>query len=220
MSEYMTDHDRVEALKRWWDNNGTALIVGIVLGLAVIFGWQYWQKHQLNKAAAASQAYQVLLATSIHKDTDVFIQRAQAIIKTYPHSPYASLSSLLLAHVQVDQHNYQAAYDSNMWVINKSNDAALKQIARVRAARLLLAMHKPDQALALLDTMDDKNFAILVDEVRGDIYVVKRNFQAARQAYMQAQQDAPDSPVLLPILQLKLSSLPASAAGTSVPTAK
>lgn len=214
MSEYMTDHDRVEALKKWWDNNGTGLVVGIILGLAIIFGWQYWQRHQLNKAAAASQAYQILLATSIHKDTDIFIQRAQTIIKTYPHSPYASLSSLLMAHVQVDQHQYAAAYDSNMWVVKNSSDSALKQIARVRAARLLLAMHKPDDALALLNKMDDKNFAILVDEVRGDIYVVKRNFPAARQAYMQAQQDDPDSPVLLPILQLKLSSLPANAVGT------
>lgn len=219
MSEYMTDHDRVELLKRWWDNNGTALIVGIILGLVIIFGWQYWQKHQYNKAAAASQAYQVLLNTSIHKDTDVFTQRAQAIIKTYPHSPYAPLSSLLLAHVQVDEHNYKAAYDSNMWVVNNANDLSLKQIARVRAARLLLAMNQPDQALALLKKMDDSNFAILADEVRGDIYVVKRDFPSARKAYTQAMNDAPDSPVLLPVLQLKLSSLPAAAAGTT-PAAK
>ncbi|MFN7097262.1 MAG: YfgM family protein, partial [Gammaproteobacteria bacterium] len=137
MSEYITDHDRVEMLKRWWDNNGTALFVGIVLGLIIIFGWQYWQKHQLNKAAAASAAYQVLLSTSTQKDPNVYAERAQAIIKTYPNSSYAALSSLLLARVQVEQQNFSAAYDSNMWVVKNEEDPALKQIARVRAARLL-----------------------------------------------------------------------------------
>ncbi|NNM58487.1 MAG: tetratricopeptide repeat protein [Legionellales bacterium] len=210
MSEYITDHDRVDAIKRWWDNNGTALVVGIILGLILIFGWQYWQRYQLKRDTTASQAYQVLLTTSAHDDTAAYTQRAQAIIKTYPSLPYAALSSLLLARMQVDQKKYDLAYASDMWVVNHASDDSLKQIARVRAARVLLAMKKPDEALNLLSKMDDPNFAVLVDEVKGDIYVTQHNFAAARKAYLQAQQDAPDSEVLLPILELKLSSLPAS----------
>ncbi len=209
MSEYITDHDRVDMIKRWWDNNGTALVVGIILGLALIFGWQYWQRNQLKREATASQAYQALLNTSIHDDTALYMQRAEAIIKTYPKLPYAALSSLMLARAQVEQKNYDLAYTSNMWAVEHASDKSIRQIGRVRAARLLLAMGKPDDALNLLSKMDDPNFAILVDEVRGDIYVNQRNFTEARKAYLQAQQDAPDSEVLLPILQLKLSSLPA-----------
>lgn len=214
MSELITDNDRVELLKQWWDKNGTALIVGIIIGLALILGWQYWQKQQLKQHVAASQAYQQLLSMSVHEHPEDFIQQAQMIVSRYPRTPYASLSSLLLAHAQVDQNNYTAAYQSNIWVVSHAKDKALKQIARVRAARLLLALGQPDEALNLLNNIDDKSFAILIDEVRGDIYVVKKDFPAARKAYLQAQQDAPDSEIMSPALQLKLSSLPQAAAAT------
>ena len=75
-----------------------------------------------------------------------------------------------------------------------------------------MAQAKPDEALNLLKTVDDPNFAGSADEVKGDVYVVKKDFPAARKAYEQALKDAPDSQVLLPALQLKLSSLPITAA--------
>lgn len=208
MSDYLTDNDRVDLLKRWWDNNGTTLIVGIILGLAIIYGLQFWHKHQLKQAAVASNAYQLLLQTSAQQDTANFEQRANAIVHDYPRSPYAALSSFLLAQQQVREADYPKAYKTLSWVMTEAKDPAMRQIARVRAARVLLAMNKPQDALTLLDKQDDKNFAILTDEVRGDIYVVMKDYPAARKAYTAALNGNPDSPVLLPVLQLKLSSLP------------
>ena len=208
MSDYVNDYDRVELLKKWWDEHGSALIIGLVLGLVVIFAWQFWQKKQALTQVSAASAYQTLVTMSLSKDTDLYITRAQSLIKTYPRSPYAVLSSFLLSHAEVVKGNYEAAYQANEWVMKHADDVSFKQIARIRAARLRLAQHEPDQALALLNTVDDPNFAILTDEVKGDIYVVKHDFNAAKKAYIAAEQDAPDSPVLLPVLQLKLSSLP------------
>jgi predicted negative regulator of RcsB-dependent stress response len=95
-----------------------------------------------------------------------------------------------------------------MWVVEHSKDPAMRQIARIRAARLLLAMDKADDALALLNKRDDESMNILTDEVRGDIYAVQKNYAEARKAYTKAQSENPESRVLLPILELKLSSLP------------
>ncbi|MEW8396328.1 MAG: tetratricopeptide repeat protein, partial [Candidatus Thiodiazotropha sp.] len=40
MSEYQTEEEQVEAIKRWWKENGTSVIAGLVIGLGGIFGWQ------------------------------------------------------------------------------------------------------------------------------------------------------------------------------------
>ena len=42
MSEYQTDEEKVEAIRKWWRENGTAVVAGLVLGLAGLIGWQYW----------------------------------------------------------------------------------------------------------------------------------------------------------------------------------
>ncbi len=209
MSEFITDNDRVESIKKWWDKNGTALIIGIVVGLALIYGWQAWQKYQAKQAIEASQAYQTLITTDSNS-SQAQIDQANAIIKQFPRSPYAALSSLVKAKVDVSRGKYSDAYDSLMWVVDHAKDASMRQVARIRAARLLLVMNKPQDALALLEKRDDPNFNILIDEVRGDIYAVQQNYAAAKQAYLKAQSQNPNSQVLLPILQLKISSLPAN----------
>ena len=38
MAEYMNDDDQVEALKKWWKENGKSIIGGVVLGRALVRG--------------------------------------------------------------------------------------------------------------------------------------------------------------------------------------
>ena len=42
MDIHRTEEEQVEAIKTWWKANGTSVIVGVVLGVAVIFGVRYW----------------------------------------------------------------------------------------------------------------------------------------------------------------------------------
>ena len=53
MIEDLTDTEREEALIKWWRDNWTSLLAGLVLGGAVLVGWQYWQKHRLEQADQA-----------------------------------------------------------------------------------------------------------------------------------------------------------------------
>jgi len=43
MAELRTDEEQVEAIKQWWKNNGSSLLIGIGAALAIAFGWQAWQ---------------------------------------------------------------------------------------------------------------------------------------------------------------------------------
>ncbi len=48
--EDLTDNEREEQLRRWWSDNWAWIIGGVALGLALLAGWQYWQRYQVQTA--------------------------------------------------------------------------------------------------------------------------------------------------------------------------
>ena len=58
MAEYLNDDDRVLALRRWWETNGTMLVVGLVLVIAAVIGWRWYNDHTQAREEAASATYQ------------------------------------------------------------------------------------------------------------------------------------------------------------------
>ena len=60
MEIYENEHDQVDAIKRFFVENGKALVVGVILGVGALIGWRYWNNHQLSKGdiAGARKAWQ------------------------------------------------------------------------------------------------------------------------------------------------------------------
>ncbi|PVF11136.1 hypothetical protein DBO95_25830, partial [Yersinia pestis] len=46
MEVYTTENDQVDAVRRFFSENGKALAVGVVLGIGALVGWRYWQGNQ------------------------------------------------------------------------------------------------------------------------------------------------------------------------------
>ncbi len=42
MEIYENENDQVEAVKRFFAENGKALAVGVILGVGALIGWRYW----------------------------------------------------------------------------------------------------------------------------------------------------------------------------------
>ena len=62
MVDYIRDEEeQVERIKAWWQENGTAAVITVVLAVAALIGWRQWQGHQGEQAAEASTEYQVML---------------------------------------------------------------------------------------------------------------------------------------------------------------
>ncbi len=61
MDTYRTEEEQVEAIGRWWNENGRSIIISIVLALSAGFGWQAWKDHDLQQSESASHEYQLLL---------------------------------------------------------------------------------------------------------------------------------------------------------------
>ena len=61
MDANLTDEERLEVIKKWWRENGSSIITGVVLGLAVLFGSKAWFAYQDRKAETASNIYTTLI---------------------------------------------------------------------------------------------------------------------------------------------------------------
>ena len=47
MEIYENEHDQVDAVKRFFAENGKALVVGVILGVGALVGWRYWNNRRL-----------------------------------------------------------------------------------------------------------------------------------------------------------------------------
>ncbi len=58
MEIYENEHDQVDAIKRFFAENGKALAVGVILGVGALVGWRYWTSHQDDSVRESSYAYE------------------------------------------------------------------------------------------------------------------------------------------------------------------
>ncbi|MBK5967828.1 YfgM family protein, partial [Thiorhodovibrio winogradskyi] len=64
MVDLQTDEEKAEAIKKWWKENGVAVVTGVAIGLAAIFGWRGWTGYQEQRGQQASLAFEELLMTT------------------------------------------------------------------------------------------------------------------------------------------------------------
>lgn len=204
MAEYETEEQQVEALKEWWKQNGIAVIGGAVLGISALVGWRGWNWHQENQATEASDIFVVLQEAVSKNDAAALSEKANILRDQYGSTPYASLAVLHHAKAQIDQNDHAAAEESLRWVLNNSKQDTVKNVARLRLARLLLADNKIDEAQAMVNAGVSDAYASLANEIRGDIFVAKGEIEQAKKAYDEAMLTTSGS---VEYLQLKRSDL-------------
>ena len=206
--EDLSEQEKVEELKKWWKENGTFIVAGLVLGSLALFGWQSWRTAQVRSAEQASDLYQQLVEAANLED----LERVSGVLVTlkddYKNTPYASQGALVLAGMHVGKEDYDAAGEELRYTLdNLRGDEALGHVARLRLARVLLAADKTDEALALLDGKEDAAFASGYAEVKGDISVVLGDEAAALDYYENALSDEDLTPQRREMLAMKFQDL-------------
>jgi len=210
--EDLTDNEREEQLRQWWSDNWLWILGGIALGLAMLWGWQYWQRMKMEQAQHELAGYQSVL-TSLGQDKfDQAVVEAKALRDAQPGSPYADQSDLVLARAAVEKRNFDAAAQHLRTVMDGSKDAELRAVARARLARVMVEQAKYDEAVALLDPASAGAYAALYHELRGDAYAAKGDSAAARREYDEALAAPVDDTGLdRDYIELKRAALPPAA---------
>lgn len=207
MDTHLSDQEQAEQVKKWLKVNGPTLLIAIALGLVISFGWHRWQTNKERALEHASIRYEQLLTQLEQGNVSSANDTADYLIKRYPQTAYASLAKLLQARMAVDNNDLKLANSKFDWVIEHAKSAPIKEMARIRKARILLAMNQPQDALTILQTIDDAGFIALIETVKGDSYAALKQTANARAAYQAALDHLPETQSMRPLIQMKLEQL-------------
>jgi predicted negative regulator of RcsB-dependent stress response len=195
IDDLLDEHEQSEKVRNWLQRNAVGIIGGVLLGLALVGGWRWWQARAEGERIQAGEQYQAALKSLQAKD----LKSAQAQIVTLKSEPYATLAALDLAKAQVAAGQRDAAIAGLRNV--KPSDSGLAQIRSQRLARLLIDAGKGDEALQLLATAEDTTGL----EVRGDALFALGRREQAQAAYLQALTKVDVASPQRRLLELKLS---------------
>lgn len=215
MADHLTEEEQIESIKRWWKENGTGIVTGIVLALAAYFGWQWWQGKTRTDAEAASNVYQGFVeAVSANegqpdnKQLTTAQSLARELKDNFASRIYASQAALQLAALAVEKNDLEEASKQLQWALDNTQEDAIMFVAKRRLAAVKAARGETGEALKLLEGDVPTAFAGLFAETRGDILVQQGDKDAARAAYLQARaQQLPDQAAGSRLLDLKIESL-------------
>ncbi len=211
MAEMKTEEDQVEALKRWWQENGKSLVITVAVTIGGVFSWNAYQDHQLEQSETASIYFQQLMTSApagpLNETQMAEVRYNSELLKTeFGTSTYAQFAALMLARVEVQAGDLSAAAAELEWVIAQQGDAEVNALATLRLARLLGAQDQFDEALALLVDSDDAWQSGRL-EIRGDLLLAQGSLEGAREAYAQASVLVDATGINNPLLGLKLDNL-------------
>lgn len=204
-----TEEEQLAQIKEWWQRNGMPLLLGAGLALVLVFGWQFWQRHQLNQTHGASSLYQQLLNASLDAgevDAAEVARLGNLLQKEFAGTHYAQYGSLFVAKVAVESGRLDEAAAELQKVVDKPADETLAELARQRLARVLAAQDKVEEALKLLEGEANKAFAASREELKGDLLVQLGREEDAHSAYTRAK-EALSQDAAVGGLQLKLDDL-------------
>lgn len=192
MESYRTEEEQVEALRRWWSENGRSTIVAIILALGLGFGYQGWKKHGESQAEGASDLYQRMLqafnAPALSPEQlQIAVQLAEQLKADYDSSTYAQFAALQLARVDVGGNDLAAAQAELRWVLGKADKGSdVARIAQQRLARVLAASGEPEQALTILEQGGEGPYRASYAVARGDVLLSVGRNEEASEAYAAA----------------------------------
>ncbi|HXW60610.1 MAG TPA: tetratricopeptide repeat protein, partial [Myxococcota bacterium] len=191
MTEYLTEQEQIELLKNWIKQYSRVILLGVFLAILCISGWRFWQQRTLKMTTRASNIYDEMLTARAQNDITATVASAKKLTNRYAKTIYGEMSYLMSARDAINQKDYQQAINPLTDAIDHGKMPGIRQIARLRLARVYLMLNLPEKSLNTLEKIDDKTFLGLIEEVRGDTYLLMKKHELARQSYQAALQALP-----------------------------
>jgi predicted negative regulator of RcsB-dependent stress response len=187
MVEIYDPNEQDKVVKKWLRDNGSAIVMGLVVAFGGLFGFKQWQVWEVNDKQQASAEFGVMADLLTDGQLDAAMSNYQTLQDDYAKSPYASLAALQMARARVEAQQPDLAISQYQFVVDNGYPKALSVVARVRLARLMLDQGQSEEALTLLNAEPDiTGFESRFAEVKGDIHYSQGRTDEAIAAYLEA----------------------------------
>ena len=178
MSEYLSEEEQIAKMKTWWGQNGTSLVLSIVVGIVVIAGWRWYDSYSEDQVHEASRAYALYLAAS---PEDKAVAAAQ-ISDDFKGTAYHAFVLFQQARDALAKEDFLRAEQLLQQVIDEADDILLVDLARIRIAKLQYALDRSSEALSTLDAISNEGYRSMGLETKGDIYAGLGQVELAHEA--------------------------------------
>jgi predicted negative regulator of RcsB-dependent stress response len=205
--DVLDEHEQGELVQKWLRENAFSIVIGVGLGLLLIFGWQQWHAHRATHRLDAATQYDVFSSDFDKKDMDAAKAVAAKLTSDFGDTPYAVLASLRIADAAASRGDQDAARAALDNAYQHAGNDALKTLAGLYLARTEIAQKKPQEALDLLDKLPAAGYTAMRDELRGDALLALGRKDDARTAYTNALANLDATSPNHAFLEMKLSDL-------------
>ncbi|MFQ5547472.1 MAG: YfgM family protein [Woeseia sp.] len=207
--ELLSEKEQIEAMRTWWQENGRFVIGGIVLGVAILVGWNRWQNHRLTTRLEASAVFETLAEGVNDGRLEASEAAANDLYEDYASTIYAGLARLAMARLYMDKGRDQDAANTLSALLARRGSDELKMVARLRLAKIYLYQDKPQAVVDLLSGFADTAFAARYEELIGDAHAATGRNREAAAAYERAMNDDIRAPTVnRSLIQMKIVDLP------------
>ncbi|MEO8670094.1 MAG: tetratricopeptide repeat protein [Tahibacter sp.] len=182
----LDEHEQSEEVRKWIRDNAMSIVIGIALGLLLIFGWQQWRTHRARHQAQAASEYQAFSTAIAAKNVELGKTSLEHIQKDFSDTAYAVLASLQEGAAALERKDLTGAETALSWAYDHAQGDSLKSLAGQRLVRLRLAQEKMDDASNLLQKLPTTGFSASIAELRGDVLLAQGHNDSARGAYQEA----------------------------------
>lgn len=207
MAYDLEEQEKVEAIKAWWTEYGTSLILGVALFVAAVMGAQGWRYYQRSQAEQAATLYlEVEKAAAARDDKKVRAAAAQVMDK-YGGTAYGARAALLASRSAYEAGDLAGAKMQLTWVADNAKEDELRDVARLRLAGVYLDEKNYADALKALEAPHGAAFNALFSDMKGDVLAAQGKGAEARSAYQAALEKLDKGSPYRGYIQLKLDVL-------------
>lgn len=204
MEIYSTEEQQVDAIKQFWKDYGSSIVIGAVVGLGGLYSWNYYSDYKVAQAQVASETFQAV-SNSVKTDTTMLAAAESFAQEHASQKGYQALLELIVAKAAVEAGDLAKAEQSLKRVVADKADEGLVTIATLRLARVQAEQGQFATAIATLEQVSAPAFAVQRDELKGDFLVRQGEADKAKSAYQSAIDNG--GVASSPALQMKLDNL-------------
>ena len=172
-----------EKIVNWFESNYKSLLLGIVIGLAMLFTYKSFLSSQNSKQLELSRSFDLAVQSFHEGNTEQIISFTKLNMTENADNIYTSLARMYSAKAMYINNKLNESKFYYDHIIENSNDMELINLAIYRKAKILIEQKEYDEAHALLGE-DITNYQHI--ELKGDIYYIQKDDQNARDYYNQA----------------------------------
>ena len=204
-----SEEENFELISSWWNKYKYVAIFLLFIVISGILFFEYWTQSSQDQRHELAQEYHVFIE-SLDDTSQENKQNIRDFIERFTDTPYANMASLHLSKIYVENGDLIEASKELKNIIESTSSSwgnqydPIESTARLRLAKILLSLEKPQEALEVVKQAKVLNGAML--EVKGDAESKLNRFNEANISYLQALESTQSSS-LKSLIRMKIADL-------------